>query len=225
MYYYLLNLWIMSSSPLFLDYFRNPKSLIFEAIINIVKGLSREKISRVAFKILANLCHDTDCIQLFLESNISQLIVLEHKKNLKDPELIENLRLIEDVLDKNLKIVSSFEKYIAELKTEKLKFGPRHTDKFWKENYKKFEENDFIYIRKLISLLQTSDDETKEVICFDLGEFSRYHPFSKLILEKYNGKQLLMDEIKNNNNQAIREQALMAVQKLMIHNWQNLQVS
>ena len=35
----------------------------------------------------------------------------------------------------------------------KLEWGQMHKDKFWKENVKKFERNDFDLIKKLINLL------------------------------------------------------------------------
>ena len=34
-------------------------------------------------------------------------------------------------------------------------------------------------IKKLIKLLDSDDENTQAVACFDLGEFSRLHPFSK----------------------------------------------
>lgn len=42
-----------------------------------------------------------------------------------------------------MKILTSFEKYVKELESDELEWGPIHAEKFWKENYKRFEENDF----------------------------------------------------------------------------------
>lgn len=45
-----------------------------------------------------------------------------------------------EILEKNIKILSSFEKYVKELNTDKLDWTPVHTEKFWKENVKRFED-------------------------------------------------------------------------------------
>ena len=74
-------------------------------------------------------------------------------------------------------------------------------------------------IKKLIKLLDSPNKETQAVACFDLGEFSRLHPFSKKLLDNLGGKTKLMRMIET-DDPSIREQALIAVQKLMINNWQ-----
>lgn len=71
----------------------------------------------------------------------------------------ENIAFLVEIMEKNYKIFSSFEKFLKELETEKLTFGPCHTNKFWKEHIKKTENNNFKVIEKLINLL-SSDDET-----------------------------------------------------------------
>jgi len=56
-----------------------------------------------------------------------------------------------------------------------------HKDKFFKDNIKKFETNDFDLVRKLVGLLnnEETDNKTKSILCYDLGEFARFHPFGK----------------------------------------------
>ncbi len=66
--------------------------------------------------------------------------------------------------------------------------------------------------------MDSPDEKTQAVACFDLGEFSRLHPFSKIVLESIEGKNKLMLMIEN-PSPLVRENALIAVQKLMIYNW------
>lgn len=91
----------------------------------------------------------------------------------------------------------------------------------------------------MIRLLENpnSSKVTLAVACYDLGEFCRFVPHSKIILEtsysdsdmKENrgkasgktGKELLMDMI-NYGDKSVKEQALLATQKMMIHNWQSV---
>ena len=74
---------------------------------------------------------------------------------------------------------SSFEKYIKELNCGHLEWSPVHCEKFWKENVKKFEDQDFHLIRKLVEMLNDDNNKTVAVACYDLGEFCRYHPFGR----------------------------------------------
>ena len=57
-----------------------------------------------------------------------------------------------------------------------------HSEKFWKENVKKFEDNDFLLIRKLSELLTSQDNQNVAIACYDLGEFCRFHPFGKVYI-------------------------------------------
>ena len=71
------------------------------------------------------------------------------KGNIKDKDIIDDYEYVGGILEKNLKILSSFEKYNKEINTGVLEWNPVHTEKFWKENVKKFEDQDFLLIRFL----------------------------------------------------------------------------
>lgn len=73
-----------------------------------------------------------------------------NKGNIKDKDIIEDLDYVGTILEKNLKILSSFEKYVKEINTQVLDWSPVHSEKFWKENVKKFEDQDFLLIRYFI---------------------------------------------------------------------------
>lgn len=184
-----------------------------------MKKLAREKLMRVAMKIFRNISHSTDCISLMIDNNLIGFITNELRKNLKDEQMKENMNFLIEVMEKNYQIYSTYDKFLKELATEKLTFGPVHTPKFWKEHIKKTETDDFSVIKDLIGLLDSADETTQAVACFDLGEFSRLHPFSKMILEKLDGKTKLMHMIEK-DSPLVREHALVAIQKLMINNWQ-----
>lgn len=193
------------------------KNLIIAQIIGALKKISREKLTRIGLKIFKNLCVYNECISLMIDNKILEFLFSEQKKPINDDKIKENIIYLIDVMEKNYKIFSSYEKFIKELETEVLVFGPCHTEKFWKEHVKKTENDDFRVISALVKLLDSSNDTTKAVACFDLGEFSRLYPFSKLILGKNNGKVKLMKLVENSND-LVRENALVALQKLMINN-------
>lgn len=214
-YYTFLNYWILSYEEAFKPIATDPKKLLIANILSCLKKVAREKLTRVALKIFRNLCKWDECIVLLIDNNLSDFLRIEMKKEIKNEKTKENISFLTDILDKNYKTVSSFEKFVKEIRTEKLNFNFCHTEKFWKENIKRAEDDDFWVIKKLIELLDSKDYVTQAVACFDLGEFSRLHPFAKNILEKEGGKDKLMAKI-NSENSAVREQALGAVQKLII---------
>lgn len=82
-----------------------------------------------------------------------------------------------------MKILSSFEKYQKELHSHHLEWSPVHSEKFWRENIKKFEDDDFKLIKRLITLLDNNKPNNQAIACYDLGEFCRFHPFGRTVLE------------------------------------------
>ena len=114
-----------------------------------------------------------------VDNNLIKIVDNELRKNVKDKTLKENLEKMGYILEQNFRILSSFEKYVKEIETDALTWGPCHTEKFWKETVKRFEEDEFKYIKKLVSFLDYKDNTTRAVACYDLGEFCRFHPFAR----------------------------------------------
>lgn len=218
-YFTLISLWILSYEETFKKFVADPKNLVVSRIVSCVKKIARDKLLRVSLKIFINLLDNQDCIMVMIDNNVFTFLKNELKKNIKDAKVKENITTVMGILEKNYRFVSTWDKYIKELKTEKLTFGPCHNENFWKEHVKRVEEGEFWAIKKLVELLDSSDKITQSVACFDIGEFSRLHPYAKMVLEKEQGKDKLMLLV-NNDDSTLREAALIAVQKLMVSNWQ-----
>ena len=60
------------------------------------------------------------------------------KGNLKDEELINSIKDICAILESNIRVLSSFDKYVKELTSETLEWSSVHNERFWKENALKF---------------------------------------------------------------------------------------
>ncbi len=114
-----------------------------------------------------------------VDNNLKKVVENEQRKNIKDPQLREHLEALEDILERNYRILSSFEKYNKEIAVNTLKWGPCHSENFWKENAKRFEAEDFKLVTKLVELLGSEDATTRAIACYDLGEFCRFHHFAK----------------------------------------------
>ena len=59
------------------------------------------------------------------------------------------------------------------------------------------------------------------VASYDIGEYVRHYPRGKNIIEQLGGKQLVM-QLLAHEDPNVRYEALLAVQKLMVHNWEYL---
>ncbi|EPQ02129.1 V-type proton ATPase subunit H [Myotis brandtii] len=71
----------------------------------------------------------------------------------------------------------------------------------------------------LTKLLEVSDDpQVLAVAAHDVGEYVRHYPRGKRVIEQLGGKQLVMNHM-HHEDQQVRYNALLAVQKLMVHNW------
>lgn len=192
MYYGFLCLWILTFEHATCKKFSEPRITIIQSMITALKNISREKLTRIAFKIFKKLSEYGECIETMVDNNLRKIVENEQRKNIKDQNLRENLNALEDVLEKNYRILSSFEKYVKEINTNTLRWGPCHSENFWKENVKRFEFDDFKYVNKLVELLQSEDAQTRAISCYDLGEFCRFHHFARKILEGNGGKSKLM---------------------------------
>ncbi|EGR32209.1 hypothetical protein IMG5_092130 [Ichthyophthirius multifiliis] len=188
--------------------------------IDVIQKISREKLIRIAFQCYKNLASfSQQCIELMVDKDLLKVCETLLKGNIKEKELVNDIQQLGEVLEKNIRILTSFEKYVKELNLQNLEWNPVHTEKFWKENVKKFDDNDYQLIKKLVALLNSDVSKNVAIACYDIGEFCRFHPFGRNVIEKLGGKNLIMIKARH-EDQSVRENALLALQKIMLHNWQ-----
>jgi len=212
MYQTFLTCWILSHEECSQAMFEEPSCNIIRGMVSVLNSISREKFSRVGMKVFKNLSTYPACVELMIDNNLQKVVENEQRKNIKDEVLRENLSYLNDVLEKNYRILSVWEKYSKELKTNNLAWGPCHTEKFWKSNVKKLEDENFANVDKLVTLLKSPDETTRAVACYDLGEFCRFYPRARLTLDKNGGKEELM-KLMSSEVPAVREQALWPPKK------------
>jgi len=113
------------------------------------------------------------------------------------------------------------DKFKSELAGDRLKPGPLHTEKFWREHAYEFEWKEFQMIKQLISFLSHQDPTTVALACFDLGEFTRFYEHGKGIMTTLQGKQQIMGLLAHENAE-IQKAALKSSAKMLISNWQHI---
>jgi len=78
------------------------------------------------------------------------------------------------------------------LNSECLEWSAVHTERFWKENAIRFEDSDYQMIKKLNTLLSSQRQKNVAIACYDLGEFCRFYPHGRNILESMKIKDTIM---------------------------------
>lgn len=204
---------------------------IIRHLTEICKTVNREKVVRVCLSTFVNLIDEGKFNEDMIGFGLPKVLGSLTTRKWKDTDLIADLEKLDQKLDDKIMELSSYEMYRAEVLSGALRDGPVHTEQFWRENYNKFDENNFDLIKPLIALLNSEDDNIVSVACYDLGEFARFHPDGKrrIINQKLQtshgttttAKILMMGKM-SHSNPDVQKQALLAVQKLMVKNWESL---
>lgn len=201
---------------------------VIRKLVQVLKTSGVEKVVRICLATLRNMLelNSSSSSSGFSEEMIGHdlLKVLDglSKRKWKDGDILVDTQFISQQLEETIKQLSSFEIYAAEVQSGSLQWSPAHkNERFWRENIQKFEARNFAIVQKLIDCLKDDDDTVREVACFDLGEFARFHDDGKRVVSKSGGKDGLMKLMKDSNPK-VAKAALLAVQKLMVNNWEVL---
>ncbi|VDM59070.1 unnamed protein product [Angiostrongylus costaricensis] len=184
--------------------------IIMATFSNILKKVDEREIKKEA------------ALQMVQCKTLKTLELMDAKKY-DDAELEEDIEFLSEQLHLSVQDLSSFDEYCSEVRSGRLQWSPVHkSDKFWRENAPRFNEKNFELIKILIRLLETSHDPL--ILCVaahDVGEYVRHYPRGKTVIEQYQGKQAVM-RLLTAEDPNVRYHALLAVQKLMVHNWEYL---
>ena len=116
--------------------------------------------------------------------------------------------------------MSTFDEYASEVSSGLLEWSPVHrSEKFWRENVERLNDDRHKLVKILIQLLETSTDpKVLAVAAHDVGEYVRHYPRGKQVLDTLGGKQYIMMHM-SHDEKDVRYEALVAVQKVMTQNW------
>jgi len=223
-------LWTMTYSPLLRSDFQSSDCI--PILCSLVTSAQREKVVRVAVASLVNLTKGNMGIEgegevglekQFIESMIGCGLLKTVKNMMErqwaDPDIVADVTLLNKVLVENYKDFSTWDKYQAEVKSGRMEWGVTHTEKFWRENARNMEGDDFQTLKLLVSLLSSPDDETVSIAAYDMGEWARFYPNGRSLVKKLGGKDVVMGLIDSENPEVARN-ALQCVSKVMVTNWE-----
>uniref|UniRef100_A0A8C0UYX0 V-type proton ATPase subunit H n=1 Tax=Cyanistes caeruleus TaxID=156563 RepID=A0A8C0UYX0_CYACU len=219
--------WLLAFSPQMCEYLRRYN--IVPVLSDILQESVKEKVTRIilaAFRNLLEKSTERETRQEYALAMI-QCKVLKQLENLDqqkydDEDISEDIKFLLDKLGESVQDLSSFDEYSSELKSGRLEWSPVHkSEKFWRENAVRLNEKNYELLKILTKLLEVSDDpQVLAVAAHDVGEYVRHYPRGKRVIEQLGGKQLVMNHM-HHEDQQVRYNALLAVQKLMVHNWQS----
>merc|ERR1719415_285182 len=221
-------LWVLTFNPTIAE--KLNKYGVIPILADVLSDAQKEKVSRIILAVFRNLIEkpeETDvkkenCISMVQCKVLKQLELLEQRK-FDDEDIAEDIEFLNNKLNASVQDLSSFDEYITEVKSGRLEWSPVHrSEKFWRENAHHLNDKNYELLKILIQLLETSKDPlVLSVACFDLGEYVRHYQRGKHVLETLGGKTMVM-ALLSHDDPNVRYEALLAVQKLMVHNWEYL---
>uniref|UniRef100_A0AAQ4QA79 V-type proton ATPase subunit H n=1 Tax=Gasterosteus aculeatus aculeatus TaxID=481459 RepID=A0AAQ4QA79_GASAC len=216
--------WLLAFSPQLCEQLRSYN--VVPALSDILQESVKEKVTRIilaAFRNLLEKSGEKETLQEYALAMI-QCKVLKQLENLEqqkydDEDITEDIKFLLEKLGESVQDLSSFDEYSSELKSGRLEWSPVHkSEKFWRENAVRLNEKNYELLKILTRLLEVSDDpQVIAVAAHDVGEYVRHYPRGKRVIEQLGGKQLVMNHM-HHEDQLVRYNALLAVQKLMVHN-------
>eukprot|EP00548_Thalassiothrix_antarctica_P017116 CAMPEP_0194183218 /NCGR_PEP_ID=MMETSP0154-20130528/30435_1 /TAXON_ID=1049557 /ORGANISM="Thalassiothrix antarctica, Strain L6-D1" /LENGTH=515 /DNA_ID=CAMNT_0038900065 /DNA_START=130 /DNA_END=1673 /DNA_ORIENTATION=- len=225
----------LDSSPMIRTNFK--RSGAVTALVGLLSSAPREKITRVSLSALRNLATCSGDLvpsrgkkidgSVFLTdmigSGLLKSITVLRVRQWTDPDLLDDLNTLEKLLHKNFKERTTWDVYQAELESGCLVWGPVHTEKFFRENFKKMEGPDanFEPLKTLVFLATCGNEDQVAIACFDLGEFVRHYPNGRSIATRLGAKEIIMKLIEHENAD-VQQQALNAMSKVLINNWESV---
>jgi len=206
------------------------KTNVVLAVCDILRESEKAKVSRVCLALFRNLlesCEEASDIKTLagamIGSKIQKTLLVLQEQPLDDQEMEEDLIYVSQKLNEIEQTLSSFDEFSSEIASGRLSWSPVHTNqKFWRDNCHRFVEKEYKMLKNIIHILETThDSETLCVGCHDIGEFVRHYPRGRQVLDKIAAKQTVM-QLMTNDDQTVRYNALVAVQKMMVNNWEIL---
>jgi V-type H+-transporting ATPase subunit H len=223
-------LWVMTFDPVVADRISRSNINVIPVLSDILSESVKEKVTRIILATFRNLLekptereYKTDNALSMVQCKVLKQLQLLDGRKIDDQDLVDDVGFLNETLQASVQDLSSFDEYTTEVKSGRLEWSPVHkSEKFWHENAARLNEKNFELLKILVKLLETSRDPLiLSVASHDIGDYVRHYPRGKTVVEQLGGKQLVMSLL-SHEDPNVRYEALLAVQKLMVHNWEYL---
>ena len=177
----------------------------------------KEKTTRLIVSTLYNLLekNQKSLLPTAVLARLPSLLENIGSRHLTDPDLLEDLSSLREMLEEYTKTKTTFDEYIAEVHSGHLRWSPPHRNTiFWAENARKileFENGDIP--RKLAEIMKQpwdNDKQVRAIACNDVGCLVKEVPEKRYQLEKVGLKRRIM-ELMQSDDENVRWESLRAL--------------
>lgn len=184
----------------------------------------KEKTTRLLLSTLLNLLKSTpkNLLHAATFARLPQLLQNLRGRHLTDPDLLEDLESLIELLDDYTKTQTTLDEYAAEVESGHLRWSPPHrSETFWRDNARKIIDDDGgELLKKLAEIAEKKWDGDKGVLaiaCNDVGWLVKEVPDRKGKLEKLGLKRRCL-ELMQESDEGVRWEALRAVGEWLRYN-------
>ena len=177
----------------------------------------KEKTTRLIVSTLYNLLvkNQKSLLPTAVLARLPGLLQNLASRHLTDPDLLEDLESLKELLDDYTRTKTTFDEYVAEVQSGHLRWSPPHRSQvFWAENARRileFENGEVA--RRLADIMRKPWDSDKQVLaiaCNDIGCLVRGVPEKRHQLEKVGLKRRVM-ELMQSDDENVRWESLRAL--------------
>lgn len=142
-----LNAYLSSGAiPLIIEYLAAaPSRKVTRVILATLRNLSSSENDKVISEML------TAGLMRMIENITSSNAI----KQMSDTDVEADFRVLSDTLHKNYRELTSFDRYASEVKSGALRWGVVHSEKFWRDNAKFMERDNFALMISLIDYVSS----------------------------------------------------------------------
>ncbi|KAI9738598.1 MAG: H(+)-transporting V1 sector ATPase subunit H [Cirrosporium novae-zelandiae] len=217
LYHVLLVIWQLSFEGSLVGETLEDDHEIIPLYTHLLRVSPKEKTTRLLLSTLYNLI-STNRSFLLPAATLAKLPAILTNlatRHLTDPDLLEDLQALQEMLDDYTKTKTTFDEYAAEVLSGHLRWSPPHRSSiFWRENARKILDDQNSQLpRKLAEIMGKSWDNDKQVLaiaCNDVGSLVREVPEKRTQLERLGLKTRVM-ELMVEGDETVRWESLKAL--------------
>jgi len=177
----------------------------------------KEKTTRLLISSLYNLLstNKQSLLPAAVLARLPALLQNINGRHLTDPDLLEDLQNLKEMLEEYTKTQTTFDEYAAEVNSGHLRWSPPHRNPtFWAENARRILEHEKGELpRKLADIMSKKWENDKQVLaiaCNDVGWLVKEVPEKRQQLEKLGLKSRVM-ELMTEPEESVRWESLNAL--------------
>jgi len=193
--------------------------------VQLLRISPKEKCTRLLLSTLNNLLSSNRSTLLpsAVLARLPEILRSLKTRHLTDPDLLEDLQSLQEMLESYTLTQTTFDEYAAELQSGHLRWSPPHKNPtFWRENARRIlEDNKGELPRQLAEILAKDWGNDKQVLaigCNDVACLVKEVPEKRTMLEKLGLKGRVM-ELMASEEESVRWEALRAVGEWLRYNF------